>query len=400
MKLNDIQCKNLKPKERPYKATDGDGMYLEIMPNGGKYWRMNYRFLGKQKRLAFGVYPKTTIKEARKKRDEAKKMLESGKDPSELKKLSKLQIATNYENSFETLAREWHKQRIHSWKPKHGANILKRLETYILPSIGYRPIKEITQPEILAALRKVEAKENYELAHRLLQSCSQVFRYGVATGRASRDITTDLKGALKPVKSKHHAYLGEKELPGFLQELEQYDTKYNGYKLTKIAFKLLILTFVRSVEIRAAKWEEFDFDKAEWKIPAKRMKMGTPHIVPLAKQSILLLKEAKEITGEHYSNFVFPSNATPLNCMSENTFLRAIELMGYKGQTVGHGFRATASTILNESGRFNSDLIERQLAHCERDQVRGAYNYAQYLSERAKMMQWYADKIDQFRYKK
>jgi len=344
--------------------------------------------------LSLGVYPRTTLAEAREKREAAKKLLEQGKDPSETKKLKKLEIVTNYANNFEALAREWHSQNSHTWQPKHSRNILQRLETYLFPIFGYRPIKEVTPPELLAAIRKVEEKGNHDLTKRLLQHSSKIFCYAIATGRAERDPTYGLGEALKPAKTKHNPFLDEKQFPGFLKELNKYDTpKYNGHTLTKLAFKLLILTFVRSGEIRGAKWEEVDFDKAQWRIPASRMKMKTPHIVPLAKQSLDILKQVKKISGHNYSNYVFPSNANPRNCMSENTFLRAIEIMGYKGKTTGHGFRSTASTILNEN-QFNRDVIERQLAHSERDTVRAAYNYADYLPERIKMMQWWADYLD------
>jgi integrase len=226
-----------------------------------------------------------------------------------------------------------------------------------------------------------------------LQHCSQVFRYAIATGRAEHDITANLKGALQPAISNGLAHLPESVLPEFLSNLEQYDTEFGGNILTKLAFKLLILTFVRSGEIRGAKWGEIDWDKAQWRIPAERMKMRDLHIVPLAKQSIAILKELKNITGHSYSGYVFPSQKNPRNMMSENTFLRAIMVMGYKGKTTGHGFRSTASTILNENG-FKPDVIERQLAHCERDQVRNAYNHAEYLPERAEMMQWYANYLE------
>jgi len=390
MKLNELKIKSLKSKAKPFKVTDGHGLYIEVMPNGAKYWRMNYRFNDKQKRLAFGVYPRVTLKEAREKREAARKLLDVGNDPSEVKKLAKLEIKGKYANNFEAMAREWYEQNMHTWKPEHASSILRRLEIYIFPSIGYRPVKEVTPLEVLAAIRKIEEKGNHDLTRRLLQHCSKIFNYAIITGRGDRNPTIGLTEALKPAKTRHHVYLDEKDLPEFLKELELYDTKYNGHELTKLAFKLLILTFVRSGEIREAKWDEFNFDKAEWRIPAERMKMKTPHIVPLSKQSLSLLRKAKTISGENYSNYVFPSQATPRNCMSENTFLRAIELMGYKGKTVGHGFRSTASTILNEN-RYNRDVIERQLAHAERSSVRAAYNYAEYLDDRHKMMQWWAD---------
>jgi integrase len=244
--------------------------------------------------------------------------------------------------------------------------------------------------ELLNVIRKIEDQGHHDLAHRMMQACSQIFRYAVATGRAERDITVDLKGALKPNKTQGLAYLSEKELPAFLKKLDVYDTEYGGKPLTKLAFKLLILVFLRSGEIRGGKWEEIDWQKKQWRIPEERMKMNEPHIVPLSKQSITLLKQIRELTGNSYGGLIFPGQNNPRKPMSENTFLRAIDVMGYKGKTTGHGFRSTASTILNENS-FDKDVIERQLAHAERDQVRAAYNYAEYLPQRAKMMQWWAD---------
>ncbi|MFO0388543.1 MAG: tyrosine-type recombinase/integrase [Alphaproteobacteria bacterium] len=393
MKLTEAKCKATKAIKKPLKLADGGGMYLHVLPTGGKKWRLKYRFMGKEKLLTLGAYPLVGLKEARERRDEAKKLLDAGQDPSENRKLGKVEQKQDYENSFENLAREWHEQKIHTWKSKHAENILKRLEANIFPHIGHRPIKLISPPELLGAVRKVEERGNLDLAHRIMQTCSQVFKYAVATGRGERDITTDLQGSLKPAKSKNLPHLIEKELPAFLKKLEKYDTEYGGKPLTKHAFKLLILTFLRSGEIRKGKWEEIDWDKKQWKIPAERMKVKEPHIVPLSKQSLKILKEVKKMTGDCYGGFIFPSQNNPRNPLSENTFLRAIEVLGYKGKTVGHGFRSTASTILNEQG-FNKDVVERQLAHAERDQVRAAYNYAQYLPERAKMMQWWGDYLD------
>lgn len=393
MKLTNITCKNATHNSsgKRNKLSDGGGLLLHLTETG-KYWRFNYRFLGKQKTLSFGVYPRVSLSEAREKREEAKKMLEDGKDPAMQKKIKKLELFTKHENNFENLGREWHQQKLHTWRPEHAATILKRLEVNIFSQIGKRPIKDITPPELLAAVRKLEDEGKRDLAHRMMQHCGQIFRYAVATGRADLDLTQHLKGILQPAKTKHYPHLPESELPAFLRELDQYDSKYRGLRLTKLAFKMLILTFVRSSEIRGAKWEEIDFDKAIWKIPAERMKMKSPHIVPLARQTVALLKEIKTISGDNYGGLIFPSQNNPRNFMSENTFLRAIEVMGYKGKTVGHGFRSTASTILNENG-FRSDLIETQLAHCERDTVRAAYNHATYLPERTKMMQWWGDFI-------
>lgn len=372
MKLTHIACKNAKPKDKAYKLADGFGLYLEVSPTGSKYWRMKYRFQGKEKRLAFGVFPEKGLNDARAARDEARKILARGEDPLDSKKQEKLAKQLNYANNFEAIAREWHQQKAHTWQPEHAETILKRLETNIFPKIGKRPIKDITAPELLAAVKTLEAAGKRDLAHRQMQHCGQILRYAIATGRADYDITQALKGALQTPVSKNYAYLKESELPAFLQELNQYEKKYRGLNITKLAFKMLILTFVRSGEIRGAKWEEIDFDKALWKIPAERMKMKSPHFVPLSHQTLELLKQIKAISHNNIMGYVFPSQANPRSIMSENTFLRAIEIMGYRGKTTGHGFRSTASTILNENG-FRPDVIESQLAHCERDQVRAAY---------------------------
>lgn len=392
-KLTALQCKNTKynPDGKGNKLSDGGGLFMHVKEKG-KYWRLNYRFLNKQKTLSLGVYPRISLSDARERREEAKKLLDKGIDPGEQKKVKKLELQTAYQNNFENIAREWHQSRNHAWQPKHAERILTRLEAHVFPKIGARPVKAVTPPELLAAIRPIEDEGKYEMAHRMLQTCSQVFRYAVATGRAQRDITADLRGALKPVKSKNLARLSEAELPAFLQKLERYE-EYGGHTLTKLAFKLLILTFVRSGEIRFATWDEINLDKKEWRIPAERMKMKEEHIVPLSKQSIEILKQIKEITDDCYGNHLFPSRQNPRKVMSENTFLRVIEVLGYKGKTTGHGFRGTASTILNEHG-FKADVIERQLAHAERDQIRAAYNHAEYLKERREMMDWWGEYLD------
>jgi integrase len=401
MNLTNIQCKKAayNPSGVGNKLSDGGGLILHIKENG-KYWRLNYRFLGMQKTLALGVYPRVSLAEARERREEAKKMIEVGKDPIVEKKIAKIELHTSHENNFEAIAREWHSQKLHTWKPEHAANILKRFESNLFPYIGKRPIKEIRESELLNAIRTLESEGKRDLAHRMLQHGSKIFCYAISTGRATHDITLNLKGALQPVRSKGLAHLKETQLPEFLQKLEKYDTDYKGNLLTKLAFKLLILTFVRSGEIRGAKWEEIDWEKKQWRIPAERMKIkDQPHIVPLSRQSLEILEQLRNITGHNVSGYIFPSQNNPRTTMSENTFLRVIDVMGYKGESTGHGFRSVASTLLNEH-QFRRDVIERQLAHAERDSVRKAYNFAEYLPERADMMQWYADKIDELKKKK
>jgi len=303
------------------------------------------------------------------------------------KKEEKLQIIIKTENSFELVAREWHSKQKDSWTEKQGVKVLRRLEMDIFPVIGFKTIEDIAAPELLSALRAAEERGATYTAHQNLQTCGRIFRYAIATGKARYDISASLKGALKTHKPKNHKNLPENDLPEFLQNLEKYD----GDNLTKLALKLTILTFLRTGEVRGARWEEINFDKKEWRIPAHRMKMRDEHIIPLSTQAFALLKEIQKISG-NWDN-VFPGRVNPTNCMSENTMLYATYRMGYHGRTTVHGFRATASTILNENG-FNRDVIERQLSHLERNQVRGAYNHAEYLPERTKMMQWWADYLD------
>ncbi|MBU6339171.1 MAG: tyrosine-type recombinase/integrase [Rickettsiales bacterium] len=384
MPLTDIKVKNAKAKDKPYKLADGEGMYLLITNTGGKYWRLKYRFAGKEKTLALGTYPTVSLSEAREKRFEAKKQIADGLDPSQEKQDQKLQNIINAENSFQNIAYEWFEKNKAKWKPRHASYIIRRLEQNLFNEIGNRPIDQIKASELLHAIQKIEKKGAFDIAKRALQTSGQIFRYAIATSRAERDISADLKGALTVKKITNHAKLEEKELPKFLKSLE----KYSGEHQTKLAFKLIILTAVRTIELRGARWEEIDFAKKEWHIPAERMKMGEKHIVPLSKQSLAILKEMQKITGNR--EFVFPSHQNPNKFMSENTLLGVIYRLGYKSKTTTHGFRSVFSTILNEHG-FNRDHIERQLAHGERDKVRATYNHAQYLKERHSMMQWWAD---------
>jgi integrase len=385
--LSDTAVRNAKPRTKPYKISDGEGLFLLITPSGGKYWRLKYFFAAKEKQLALGVYPEITLSDARERRMQARKVLAAGNDPSTLKREANRVIIQKHENTFEIVAREWHQNRLLKWTPEHAKKILKRLETHVFNRLGTRPIADITTADLLSVMRKVE-EHGAEIAHRLLQVCGQVFTYAVVTQRATINPAVSLRGALKPVVKNNHAYLKPNEVPDYLQKLEAYD----GALQTKLALKFLLLTFVRTRELRGAAWSEIDFNKAEWRIPAERMKMREPHIVPLSRQSIAVLKELKPITGSW--QHVFPNQHKPSGQMSENTILYALYRMGYHSRATGHGFRSTASTILNENG-FPPDVIERQLAHSERDKVRAAYNHAQYLPERRKMMQWWADYLDE-----
>lgn len=385
MSLTDVLAKKAKPKEKPYKLSDADGMYLSIRPNGSKYWQMKYRFAGKEKTLSLGVYPEISLKEAREKKDEARKLLRNGIDPTENKKQQKRQQLATTAHSFENIAKEWYNDQKPSWTERHAHYVLRRLELDIFPTLGFRPINEIKPIELLGVIKAVEKRGAIDIAKRLLQTCGQIYRYAVIHDKTEYDISSGLKDGLsKPEKKKHFTSLPEKDLPEFLQNLELYD----GSLQTKLAIKLLILTFVRTTELRGARWEEFDFDKKEWRIPAQRMKMREEHIVPLSKQALEIIEEIKLLSS--HREHLFPNYAKPLSFMSENTMLYALYRMGYHSRTTVHGFRATASTILNENG-FRSDVIERQLAHGERNKVRASYNHAQYLPERKAMMQWWAD---------
>jgi integrase len=318
---------------------------------------------------------------------QARKVLSAGNDPGEVKKEGKRLALLKSVTTFEAIAREWCESRKHKWVTSYGEAMMTRLETHVFPKLGNRPVADINAPELPAVLRIVENTGALDLAMRLLQASAQIFRYAIATGRAERNPAADLRGALKPPVRKHQAHLKAGELPEYLQKLEAYD----GSLQTKLALKFLLLTFVRTGELRGAEWTEISFDKAEWRIPAERMKMRDPHIVPLSRQAIGLLKELQPLTGQW--RYVFPNQHKPTGCMSENTMLYQLYRMGYHSKATGHGFRSTASTILNEHG-FAPDVIERQLAHCERNSVRAAYNQAQYLPERRKMMQWWADYLE------
>lgn len=388
MTLSNLQCKTIKPDSKPKKFSDGNGLYLEVVPNGSKYWRLKYRYAGKEKKLSLGVYPQISLAEARKKRDEAKKLLIANIDPSAAKKEAKIQQLKIVENAFEKIAREWHEKKLSSWTPRHAIYIMRRLEADIFPPLGHKDIKEITAPELLAALRAIEERGALDIAHRAQQTCGQIFRYAIAIGKADRDISSDLRGALKTFKKGNYARLDARDLPEFMQKLKIYD----GELQTKLAMKFLLLTFVRTGELRGAKWDEIDLEKKEWRIAAARMKMREPHIVPLSYQAIEILSKLKEMNfnKEH----VFPNRNKPTSFISENTLLYCMYRMGYHSRATVHGFRATASTILNENG-FAPDVIERQLAHAERNKVRASYNHAQYLPERRKMMQWWGDYLEE-----
>jgi integrase len=388
MPLSDRAIKNAKPDKKPQRLFDGGGLYLEIAPAGGRWWRLKYRFGGKEKRLSLGVYPDVSLAEARGRRETARKLLAAKIDPSEQRKEDRRVAAALEASSFEHVAREWYAKQAHIWVPGHARDVLRRLEGNLFPEIGLATIGEITAPTLLAAVRKIEARGAHDLAHRVLQVASQVFRYAVATGRCERDPAPDLRGALTPHKGKHQAAVPLEEFPALLRAIDSYGDL--GDMMTGYALRLLMLTFVRTNELIGAEWSEIDETGATWIVPAERMKMKTEHVVPLSRQALETLREVRAIGGG--GRYVFPGR-NPDKPISNNTMLFALYRLGYKGKMTGHGFRAIASTVLNESG-FRPDVIERQLAHCERDEVRGSYNRAEYLSERTAMMQQWADMLD------
>jgi len=368
---------------------DGRGLYVEISPSGGRWWRFKYRFGGKEKRLSLGVYPDVSLKDAREKLDEARKHLVGGRDPGALRKATELTATDETAVTFEVIAREWFALNSRKWAPSHGDRIIRRLELNIFPWLGTRPIQDIKASELLATLRRIEGRGAHETAHRALQNCARIFRYAVVIDRTDRDIARDLAGALAPVLEQHHASITD---PRGVGALLRAIKGYQGSVVTKCALRLAPLVFVRPGELRKAEWSEFDLAKSEWRIPAMRMKMKAPHLVPLSRQPVAILDELRPLTGS--GRLVFPGEIDKNRPMSDNTILSALRRLGYATtEMTGHGFRSMASTLLNEQG-WNADAIERQLAHAERNAIRAAYNYADYLPERRKMMQEWADYLD------
>lgn len=388
MPLTDTAIRNAKPKDKQYKLSDEKGLYL-LVKKAGKYFRLDYRFSGKRKTLAIGVYPDVTLAEARQQRDDARKLFRKGVDPSQHKKDAKNMLQELAVNNFEAIAREWFDKNCNVWTNKHSSTVIRRLEFNVFPLIGGCPIKLIDAPELLKVLEKIESRGAIETAHRVKQICGQVFRYAIAAGKADRDPSADLKGALTPVKPKSMATITDPiKIGGLLRAIGNYD----GQIVTICALRLAPLVFVRPGELRHAEWLEIDLDNAEWKIPDHKMKMKLPHIVPLSRQAVDILMEIKPITGD--GRYVFPSLRSTARPMSNNTVNAALRRMGYsKEEMTGHGFRAMASTILHEQG-WPSDVIERQLAHTEGNSVKAAYNHAKHLPERRKMMQAWADYLD------
>lgn len=392
MLLTDIAVKNAKPSDKAQKLSDSGGLYLMVHPNGSKYWRLKYRFLSKEKVLAIGIYPHISLADARDKRDNAKKLLAHNLDPSEVKQAKKAEDKLEAANTFETVAREWLGKKAAKQVDKTRNRNLRILELNIFKHIGSTPINKVTSKALLAALHKMEQRGITDSAHRALQICGEVFRYAIATERAQADLSLVLKGALVPVKEKHHASITDAK---GVADLLRSTYIYEGSFLTQQALKLAPLVFVRPGELRNAEWSEIDLEASEWRIAAHKMKMKAVHIIPLSKQAIEIFKEIKAINGN--GKYVFPGLRSTDRPMSENTVNAALRRLGFeKGEMTGHGFRSMASTILHEQG-WPHEAIERQLAHAERNKVSAAYNYAEHLPKRREMMQSWADYLDALR---
>lgn len=376
-KLTDamLRGKATRPREKTFKLSDGHGLYLEVRPDGKRYWRHNYRYNGKQKTLAHGVYPETTLSEARDKRTAARKLLKEGIDPSKQKKIDKASKA----NTFHSIAKEWFDSQQEGWADNYSKKVWRSLEYDIFPDIGDEPIERITTTQLLDVLRKVEKRGAYDVVSRLRQRCEAIFKYALLTDRGTFNPASQLQGVFKTRKVVHQKALDRKDLPEFMDKL----SRDSGHPVTKLATEMLAHTFVRTGELRFARWKEFDLEECIWHIPAERMKMNNDHLVPLSPRVLEILKEVKAHNGNR--EFVFASPNKPSHALSENAVLNVLYRMGYKGTATGHGFRSTASTILNEMG-YNPDAIERQLAHVEKNKIRAAYNRGEYLEERKKIM--------------
>ena len=393
MALNHIQITNAKPRDKAYKLADSDGLYLFIQPNGTKLWRMNYRHLGRQKTLYFGAWPEVGIAAARQLRDNAREQIAAGLDPAAEKRIDTLARKVAADNTFKTIAEEWVAKNEREGRAPITLDKIRWLLGMAYPMIGTLPISKITPQEVLAVLRKVEATGRYESARRMRSVLSRMFRYGIATARADRDVAVDLRGALITPKVQHLAAITTpKEAGGLLRAIEGY----TGHEITAIALRLSPHLFVRPGELRSAEWTEFDTQGAVWSLSAEKMKMRRPHRVPLSRQVLDMLEELHALTGD--GRFLFPSFRSPKQCMSENTVNAALRRLGYSQEEMtAHGFRAMAATLLNEMGIWNPDAIEKQLAHLDTSMVRRAYTRGEYWDERVKMMQHWSDYLEQLR---
>ncbi len=390
MALTDTGARKAKAKDAAYRLSDGGGLYLWVTPAGGKLWRWKYRFEGREKLMSFGSYPDVSLLLARDRHTEARGLLATGIDPMARRKATKTAEKAVVENSFQSVAYRWLEHWQDGKSPRHVAYVKRRIDADILPCLGERPIAEIEAPELVALIKAIEQRGAIDIAKRALETTGQIFRYAIAHGCARRNPASEIRprDILKSSRKLNYARVDAKEVPGLLRAMEVYQ----GTHVTRLALKLMALTFVRTSELIGARWEEFDLEATRWNIPAERMKMRTPHIVPLAKQALDVLDTLRTLTGE--SDWLFPGDRDPKKPMSNNTILKALERMGYKGRMTGHGFRGLASTLLHEQG-YAHEHIELQLAHAPRNAVSAAYNHALYLEPRAKLMQDWADYLEQ-----
>ena len=390
MPLTDTTLRNAKPGEKQIKLFDGHGLFLLIAPSGTKAWRLKYSFHGKEKLISLGLYPSVSLKEARERAATARKDIENGIDPSEKRKLKK----SACQNTFEGVALEWHEQNKHKWSEVYAKTIMHRMKRNLFPQIGSKPVHLVSAPELLALLRKIEARGAKDIPHIVRSICSSVFRYAIATGRAERDPAADLKGALAPRVRRN---LPSQTTPEAVGHLMIAIDNYPGTFVVRSALQLMALTFCRTGELRNAEWREIDLEDGLWRIPAERMKMSRDHLIPLSRQSVAILRKLQAYSGKDV--YVFPNYKTEKRSMSKSALLGAIRRLGFENDEMcPHGFRSMASTMLNELG-YNGDWIERQLAHVPRNIIRGIYNRAEYLPERRKMMQAWADYLDELRRK-
>jgi len=389
MPLTELAIKALKPKAKLYRVADSEGLCLEVTPAGGKLWRWRYYYHKRAQMLALGKYPSVSLSEARRQRDKARDLLKAGKHPSRERKALKLRAMSEGANTFESVARRWFEQRDGRLNQKYHKQNLERMQQLVFPVIGVLPISEITIPDVVAVIEKIAARGTLETAKRMKQLIGQIFRYAAQRGLCLHNPAADLRSILPPTEQAHHACIPIAELPELLQRIDAREAD-----LSKYAMQMLALTFVRTGELIGAKWEEIDWDRQQWHIPKERMKMKRPHMVPLSKQALEVLKALHALTG--HKTHVFYSAASKSKHISNGTALMALRRMGYQGRMTGHGFRTLASTILNEKG-YAPDVIERQLAHEDADKIRAAYNRAEYMLERTKMMQDYADMLEAMR---
>ena len=391
MPLTDISIRNAKPGPKPYKLFDEAGLFLLLNPNGSKWWRLKYRFCGKERSLSLGIYPTVSLKEARKKRDENRRLLSDGVDPSAHRQARKAEDGERRADSFEALAREWHAKEKPNWSASHADRIIRRLERDIFPDLGKEPVADLTAPKLLIVLRKIEARGCIETSHRAMGNCSQILRYAIQTSRATTDIAHGLRGALQSVQPKHFPAVTDPKQVG---ELLSVIDGFQGTLIVRCAMRLAPLVFVRPYELRHALWINMDFEKAEWSFMAT--KTGIAHIVPLSTQALSILSEVQPLTGR--GKYVFPSARGPLRPMSDNAILAAMRTLGIPQETMtGHGWRATARTLLDEELGFPAHLIEHQLGHRVRDPLGRAYNRTKHLPERKKMMQEWSNYLDKLK---